>query len=134
MNAVSVQRDITLFRKVLGTLNEARRRWLVGREALRHRRGGTQRMVEASGLSKPTILKGMRELRDKRELFSEEGMVRKPGGGRKPVEGHDPDITRLLEQVMEESTVGDPMSAAQVEQQVDLPDSAVSGEPGPSSQ
>jgi hypothetical protein len=110
MNAVSVQRDITLFRKVLGTLNEAQRRWLVGREALRHGRGGIQRMVEASGLSKPTILKGMREIRDKRELVSDEGMVRKPGGGRKPLEAHDPDITRLLEQVMDESTVGDPMS------------------------
>src|ERR1700746_1647952 len=36
--------------------------------------------------------------------------ARKPGGGRKPVEDHDPEITRLLEQVMEESTVGDPMS------------------------
>jgi hypothetical protein len=92
------------------TLNEAQRRWVVGREALRHGRGGIQRMVAASGLSKPTILKGIRELRDKRELISEEGRVRKPGGGRKPVEAHDPDITRLLERVMDESTVGDPMS------------------------
>jgi|GEM_PF-6674068 len=62
MNAVSVQRDITLFRKVLRTLNEAQRRWVVGREAIRHGRGGIQRMVETSGLSKPTILKGIREL------------------------------------------------------------------------
>jgi len=110
MNAVSVQQDVTLFRKVLGTLNEAQRRWVVGREALRHGRGGIQRMVEASGLSKPTILKGIRELHGPRELIAEEGRVRKPGGGRKPVEVHDPEITRLLELVMDESTVGDPMS------------------------
>jgi hypothetical protein len=83
---------------------------VVGREALRHGRGGIQRMVDASGLSKPTILKGIRELQGKGELIAEEGRVRKPGGGRKPVEAHDPDITRLLEQVMDESTVGDPMS------------------------
>src|ERR1700683_3648799 len=105
MNAASTQRDVSLFRKVLRTLNEAQRRWLVGREALRHGRGGIQRMVEASGLSKPTILKGIRELRGKRKLMAEEGRVRKAGGGRKPVEMHDPEITRLLEQVMDESTV-----------------------------
>jgi hypothetical protein len=109
LNAAGSQQDITLFRKVLRTLNEGQRRWLVGREALRHGRGGIQRMIEASGLSKPTILKGIRELHDKREL-AEAGRVRKPEGGRKPVEVHDPEITRLLEQVMDESTVGDPMS------------------------
>jgi len=53
------EQDASLFHKVLRTLNEAQRRWLVGREALRHGRGGIQRMVEASGLSKPTILKGI---------------------------------------------------------------------------
>src|ERR1019366_1557364 len=94
MNTASTGQDCTLFRKVLRTLNEAQRRWLVGREALRCGRGGIQRMVETSGLSKPTILKGIRELAGKAKL----------------VEEHDPQITRLLEQVMEESTVGDPMS------------------------
>ena len=110
MQAQAARQDSMLFRKVLGTLNEAQRRWLVGREALRAGRGGIQRMVETSGLSKPTILRGIRELRGKGKLVAEEGRVRKPGGGRKPVEEHDPEISRLLEQVMEESTVGDPMS------------------------
>jgi hypothetical protein len=67
-------------------------------------------MVEVSGLSKPTILKGIKELSDKRKLAIEEGRVRRQGGGRKPIEEHDPEITRLLEEVMEESTMGDPMS------------------------
>jgi len=110
MDATSIKQDTSLFRKVLTTLNEAQRRWLVGREALRRGRGGIQRMVEESGLSKPTILKGIRELRGKRKLSAEEGRVRMPGGGRKRVEDHDPDITQVLEQVMDESTVGDPMS------------------------
>jgi hypothetical protein len=110
MNAAVANQDATLFHKVLRTLNEAQRRWLVGREALRYGRGGIQRMIEASGLSKPTILKGIRELRGKEELCGETGRVRKPGGGRKSVETHDPEITRLLEKVMDESTVGDPMS------------------------
>ena len=110
MSSTGVQHDTTLFRKVLGSLNEAQRRWLVGREALRRGRGGIQRMMETSGLSKPTILKGIRELRGKRKLAAEEGRVRKPGGGRKPVEEHDPELSRLLEEIMDESTVGDPMS------------------------
>ena len=110
MNATGAKQDTVLFRKVLGTLNEAQRRWLVGREALRRGRGGIQRMVEESGLSKPTILKGIVELRGRRELVSEGGRVRQPGGGRKPIEEHDPEITQLLEKVMDESTVGDPMS------------------------
>lgn len=110
MNVTDVSRDITLLQKILTTLNEAQRRWLVGREALRCGRGGIQRMVQASGLSKPTVLKGIRELRRKRKLADEEGRIRKPGGGRKPVEEHDPEIMGLLEKVMDESTAGDPMS------------------------
>ena len=110
MSMVGIRQERALFRKVFETLNEAQRRWLAGREALRFGRGGIQRMVEASGLSKPTILKGMEELRGKRKLVAEEGRVRRPGGGRKSVEEHDPEITRLLEEVMEESTAGDPMS------------------------
>jgi Rhodopirellula transposase DDE domain len=107
---MSVTQDITLLRRILSTLNEAQRRWLVGREALRCGQGGIQRMVEASGLSKPTVRRGIRELRAKRKLADQQGRVRKPGGGRKLVEEHDPEIIRLLEEVMEESTAGDPMS------------------------
>jgi hypothetical protein len=70
MNAVNVRQDTVLFRKILRTLNEAQRRWFAGREELRRGRGGIQRMVEESGLSKPTILKGVRELRSQRELVS----------------------------------------------------------------
>src|SRR5260370_19588385 len=110
MGVAGIRQERALFRKVFETLNEAQRRWLAGREALRCGRGGIQRMMETSGLSKPTILKGIHELRGKRKLAAEEGRVRKPGGGRKPIEQHDPEITRLLEQVMDESTVGDPMS------------------------
>jgi hypothetical protein len=32
------------------------------------------------------------------------------GGGRKPIEEHDPEVSGLLEQIMVESTAGDPMS------------------------
>ena len=80
MDATGANQDTTLFHKVLQTLNEAQRRWLVGREALRYGRGGIQRMMEASGLSKPTILKGIRELQGNEELLGEDGGCEGPEG------------------------------------------------------
>src|SRR5206468_12187670 len=104
MNADSVKQDSGLFRKILGAVNEGQRRWLVGREALRLGRGGIQRMLAVSGLSKPTMLKGIKELHSRRALGGDGNRIRRRGGGRKPIEEHDPEVTDLLEQIMEEST------------------------------
>lgn len=94
---------------VLGTMNEAQARWYVAREALARGRGGLQRMHELTGMSRPTILKGIRELRQGTPLEVTE-RIRRPGGGRKKVEEIDPRFTRALERIMEENTAGDPMS------------------------
>jgi len=107
---ISLDQDASLFKRILGALDEGQRRWLVAREALRLGRGGIQRMLEVSGLSKPTILKGIKELHSRRALGGDGNRIRRRGGGRKPIEEHDPEVTDLLEQIMEESTVGDPMS------------------------
>ncbi|MGH8525341.1 MAG: ISAzo13 family transposase [Gammaproteobacteria bacterium] len=95
--------------KVLGTLNEAQARWYVAREALARGRGGVQAMHDLTGLSRPTILKGMRELREHKELLAR-GRIRQPGGGRKRLEQADPGFERAIERIMEENTAGDPMS------------------------
>jgi hypothetical protein len=95
--------------KVLGTLNEAQARWYVAREALARGRGGVQAMHELTGLSRPTILKGMRELREHKELLAS-GRIRPPGGGRKRLEQADPGFEHAIEHIMEENTAGDPMS------------------------
>jgi hypothetical protein len=60
-------------------------------------------------LSKPTVIKGIRELKAKQTL-REEGRVRQAGGGRKPLQQQDPEAFKLLQQLMEENTAGDPMS------------------------
>ena len=99
--------DLTL--KVLGSLNEAQARWYVAREALARGRGGLKAMHELTGMSRPTILKGMCELREMEELSTSEG-VRQPGGGRKRLEAIDPGLESALERIMEENTAGDPMS------------------------
>jgi hypothetical protein len=95
--------------KVLGALNEAQARWYVAREALSRGRGGLKAVHELTGLSRPTILKGMRELQQLDELSSGE-RVRQPGGGRKRLEASDPGLERALERIMQENTAGDPMS------------------------
>jgi len=97
-----------LFLRVLGSLNEAQSRWYVGREALARGRGGVSAMERLTGMSRPTILKGIRELRERKALGGER--VRGQGGGRKRVESHDEDFPAALDAIMEENTAGDPMS------------------------
>lgn len=102
--------DYTILVKLLDTLDEAQKRWLVGREAILLGHGGVKRMCEVSGLSKPTVIKGVKELRSKHSLRPEGGRIRQVGGGRKTLEERDPQITQLLRRIMEETTAGDPMS------------------------
>jgi DNA-binding transcriptional regulator GbsR (MarR family) len=103
-----VQQVDALTLKILGTLNEAQARWYVAREALARGRGGLKAMHELTGMSRPTILKGIRELQAGKRLTVER--VRKPGGGRKSIEEADPGFARALEEIMAENTAGDPMS------------------------
>ena len=95
--------------KVLRTLNEAQARWYVAREAVARGRGGINAMSELTAMSRPTIIRGIRELRENRELALA-GRVRSPGGGRKRLEEDDPQLTNALERIMDENTAGDPMS------------------------
>jgi hypothetical protein len=97
-----------LMLKVLDALNESQARWYVAREVLARGRGGLKAMYELTGMSRPTILKGIRELQGQKGLPRER--VRQPGGGRKRLEQSDPGLLTALERIMEENTAGDPMS------------------------
>ena len=90
-----------LMLKVLGALNESQARWYVAREALARGRGGLKAMYELTGMSRPTILKGVRELQQRKELPRER--VRQLGGGRKRLEEADPGLAAALERIMEEN-------------------------------
>jgi hypothetical protein len=92
---------------ILGSLNEAQSRWYVAREALARGWGGIRAMAELTGMSRPTILRGIRELKEGRLV---QDRVRQPGGGRKPLENQDAGFTRALEKILGENTAGDPMS------------------------
>ena len=93
---------------VFHDLNEAQRRWLAGAMAIEEGRGGIAKIRRITGLSSPTIIKGMREIRSGRHLSSET-RIRPPGAGRKSVESTDPDVMSTLQRVVDDSTAGDPM-------------------------
>jgi len=97
------------FLKIFDTLNEAQARWFAAREAMEIGYGGIKRVQELTGMSKPTILRGLRQLRQKKPL-NLDGRVRALGGWRKPLEAHDPGLLSALQRIVEETTGGDPMS------------------------
>ena len=101
----------TLWLKVLSTMNEFQERLFVAQRAIEVGRGGISQMSRLTGMSRPTIMKGVAELRArKRFARQEEGRIREAGGGRKKVEETDPKVQRHLRRIMEETTAGDPMS------------------------
>jgi transposase len=76
-------------------------------------RGGIIRVAEATGLARATIRAGLKQLdlpiSEDDEPFSDI-RLRSPGGGRKPVTNHDPNLLRELETLVDPVTRGDPMS------------------------
>jgi hypothetical protein len=97
--------------RVLGALNELQARVFVAQKALEEGRGGISRLSRLTGMSRPTIMKGIAELKSKASLpRADTGRVRKPGGGRKRVEESSPGLKRALARIVEERTAGDPMS------------------------
>ena len=97
--------------KVLGTLNEYQARLFVAEKALERGRGGITHLSRLTGMSRVTITQGVRDLsRSGRLRSASSGRVRNPGGGRKKVEEADSGLLRRLKVIVEETTVGDPMS------------------------
>jgi len=95
--------------RVFPDLNEAQRRWLAGAMSLQEGWGGIRKIQALTGLSAPTIIKGMREVRSRQPLTSQ-GRMRPLGAGRKLVETAHPMMLKTLEQLVDGSTAGDPMS------------------------
>jgi hypothetical protein len=94
-------------------LNERQRRLWAATEALASGRGGLSRAAEATGLSRPTVRAGIRELRHQErhpDQALEPDRVRRPGGGRRPLTALDPTLRRDLERLVDPVTRGDPRS------------------------
>ena len=97
--------------RVLGTLNEFQARVFVAQKALAEGRGGISRLSRLTGMSRPTIMRGIAELEGSAPLpRAEVDRIRRPGGGRKRREEGEPEIQRILVRILNESTAGDPMN------------------------
>jgi len=90
------------------TFNERSLRLFAAAEANALGYGGVSRLSRITGLSRPTIEKGQRELRDPCALSSQR--IRRKGGGRKKTCDVDGSLLSDLENMVEPLTRGDPMS------------------------
>jgi hypothetical protein len=96
-----------LYELVAPHLTEKQRRLLAGAAACALGRGGGARMARLSGLSRPTVYAGVRELDDRPDP---RGRVRRPGGGPKRLTERDPGLLKALEELVDPDTRGDPQS------------------------
>jgi hypothetical protein len=99
------------YRSLRAGLDERMRRQWAATEARELGWGGVSAVAEATGLSRVTITKGLRELkRPARVRVAEAGRVRRPGAGRKPVTEQDPELETALDALIDPVTRGDPES------------------------
>lgn len=89
-------------------LDERARRLWVATEARSLGRGGIVLVAQATGVSRSTISRGLRELESGAVL--DPGRVRRAGGGRKRREERDPTLLADLEGLLDSSVSGDPQS------------------------
>jgi transposase len=106
MDTVAAER----IRNTLALLNEKQRRLYLANEAKAIGRGGIKEVTEVSGVSRVTIIKGLKEIKAEGYRPVEITRCRKEGGGRKPIEKKRPEILDALEGLLEPHTKGDPMN------------------------
>jgi hypothetical protein len=95
------------FARLLPHLDERQRRLAVAAEVAAVGRGGVSAVARASGLSRPTVYRGLAEL-DGPVLGS--GWVRAAGDGRKRLVQIDPGLVEALEALIGPTSRGDPGS------------------------
>ena len=96
---------------VLPHLNEKQRRILIAAEANDLGYGGIQRLSDLTGVSRPTIYRGIRDLNESGKGKAPQDRIRLEGGGRKKILDKSPEIVEALESLIEPSLRGDPGSS-----------------------
>jgi hypothetical protein len=92
---------------LLPYLNERQRRLFLAVEARALGHGGVVRVARATGVSRPTIQQGLRELTG---AVAPRERVRRVGGGRRSLAERNPALLTDLEALVDPDTRGDPMS------------------------
>jgi transposase len=95
------------YKQFIPHLNEKQRRLYVASEAIAVGEGGITRIHKASGISRVTITRGIRELKGNQPFPKDR--IREAGGGRKKTIDKDPRLLTALEAIIAPATKGDPM-------------------------
>jgi len=90
------------------SLNERQRRLWAASETLNLGHGAISAVSRATGISRPTIIRGIKELNENHELPPERS--RCSGGGRKKGCEQQPELKPSLNAIVEPGAKGDPMS------------------------
>ena len=91
---------------VLPHLNEKQKRLFLASCANSLGWGGVRKVCEISGCCKNMVIRGKQELHD--EMAATDNRVRKKGGGRKKTEEKYPGMSNWIEQIVADSTYGNP--------------------------
>ncbi|MFC7388456.1 ISAzo13 family transposase [Sphaerisporangium rhizosphaerae] len=100
---------VARFEVLLPHLNERQRRLVLAQEARLLGHGGVRAVAAVAGVSETTVRAGVFELEAGEDPLPN-GRIRRPGGGRKPIEDHDPAVIPALLALVEPDERGDPMS------------------------
>jgi len=95
------------FNQIQPFLNERAIRIWCATEAKALGRGGKAMVCNATGISWPTVAKGMKELAAEPVQVTP-GRIRRPGGGRKKITKKDTTLLQDLEALIDPSTREDP--------------------------
>jgi hypothetical protein len=99
------------YRALAPEMDERRRRQWAAAEARDLGWGGVSLVARATGVSRPTIIAGLRELKlPPKARTAAAQRIRRPGGGRRAVTATDPDLLNALLTLIEPTTRGDPES------------------------
>ncbi len=90
-------------------LSEENRRLLAAIEAKRIGHGGINLVSKFFGCSRPTIYKGIAEIKTPASLPST-NRVRRPGGGRQGAFFEHPGLEAALDEILKDTIAGDPMN------------------------
>jgi transposase len=96
------------FQALSDALDERSRRLWAASEARSLGRGGITVVAHATGISRSTITRGLREVEAGESV--DRGRVRRPGGGRKRIVDRDPTLLADLQGLVDPSVSGDPQS------------------------
>ncbi|MHB8361896.1 MAG: ISAzo13 family transposase, partial [Thermoplasmataceae archaeon] len=94
--------------RIATSFNELSRRLWAANESISIGYGGIAIVSKATGLSRPTILKGMNEIHDNNYPHDR---TRRKGGGRRDLAVSIPDLATKLKMLVEPSIAGNPQSS-----------------------